>query len=241
MTRKVLLIFGLLLFEIFCYSLENKLTKDGVTDFFNPLKNWPGENWYYGRSSVLVEDKTDIFHYEHCNIWDEDLSTAWVEGVEGNGIGEWVIVNVDGNYQYFDYADNILEKKFKIKLKISNGFCQNERTFYNNNRVKKARISIYEVPLFTGQHKTFALEEPYIMFENEIELQDSIEEQSFVFETNPKALHSEGLFYLYVQLTILDVYPGEKYQDTCISEMSATAEVIEEETKEKKKSLFKRK
>ena len=39
MTRKVLLIFGLLLFEIFCYSLENKLTKDGVTDFFNPLKN----------------------------------------------------------------------------------------------------------------------------------------------------------------------------------------------------------
>lgn len=83
MTRKVLLIFGLLLFEIFCYSLENKLTKDGVTDFFNPLKNWPGENWYYGRSSVLVEDKTDIFHYEHCNIWDEDLSTAWVKGVEG--------------------------------------------------------------------------------------------------------------------------------------------------------------
>lgn len=225
MNKRMIAIFGLLL-EFSCYSVENHLTKEGVTDYFNPLKNWPGENWYYGRSSVLIEDKVDIMRYEHCKIWDDDLSTAWVEGVDGNGIGEWVIVNVDGDYQYFDYENNILEKKFKIIFKINNGLCKNERTFYNNNRVKKAKVTIYEVPLFTGQHKTFALEAPYVMYENEIELKDSMDEQFFEFVSNPKASFDEGLFYLYAQLTILDVYPGEKFQDTCISEMSATAEVI---------------
>ena len=72
------------------------------------------------------------------------------------------------------------------------------------------------------------------MYETEITLEDIITQQKFLFNCSPKAKYESGYLYLYVQLTILDVYPGKKYQDTCISEMSATAEVIKETGKNKK-------
>ncbi|WP_276781828.1 hypothetical protein [Treponema succinifaciens] len=66
------------------------------------------------------------------------------------------------------------------------------------------------------------------MYETEIELKDSMEEQDFSFEASPKGTFKHGSLYLYCQLTILEVYTGEKYHDTCISEMHATAELVKE-------------
>jgi hypothetical protein len=216
------------------YAFENQaLTRESVNEHWEDISFWD-----HGISSKLIEES---YNYAWESIRDKDFSTAWVEGSCDDGIGEWVIIPIKGNYQYLNYENNILNKKFNVNLRINNGFCKNEKTFYNNNRVKKAKITIYEVPLRTGQHKTYALEEPCIMYETEIILEDTMNQQNFSFTCSPKAPFLEGHLYLYVQLTILDVYLGEKYQDTCISEMSATAEVIEEETEEKKKSLFKRK
>ena len=223
----------ILLMTIFVYAVEKQaLSREIVNEHWEDISYWE-----HGISSKLIEEG---YNYAWESIRDKDFSTAWVEGSCDDGIGEWVIIPIKGNYQYLNYENNILNKKLNVNLRINNGFCKNEKTFYNNNRVKKAKITIYEVPLRTGQHKTYALEEPCIMYEAEILLEDTMNQQNFSFTCSPKAPFLEGHLYLYVQLTILDVYLGEKYQDTCISEMSATAEVIEEETKEKKKSLFKR-
>ena len=228
MKKRILSTF-IFLMTISAYAVEKQaLTRETVNEHWEDISFW--EN---GISSKLIEEG---YNYAWESIRDKDFSTAWVEGSCDDGIGEWVIIPIKGNYQYLDYENNILNKKLNVNLRINNGFCKNEKTFYNNNRVKKAKITIYEVPLRTGQHKTYALEEPCIMYETEIILEDTMNQQNFSFTCSPKAPFLEGHLYLYVQLTILDVYPGEKYQDTCISEMSATAEVIEEETK--KKSLF---
>ena len=217
------------LMTISVYAVEKQaLTRESVNEHWEDISFWE-----HGISSKLIEQG---YNYAWESIRDKDFSTAWVEASCDDGIGEWVIIPIKGNYQYLNYENNILNKKLNVNLRINNGFCKNEKTFYNNNRVKKAKITIYEVPLRTGQHKTYALEEPCIMYETEIILEDTMNQQNFSFTCSPKAPFLEGHLYLYVQLTILDVYPGEKYQDTCISEMSATAEVIEEETK--KKSLF---
>lgn len=222
------------LMTISVYAFENQaLTRESVNEHWEDISFWE-----HGISSKLIEEG---YNYAWESIRDKDFSTAWVEGSCDDGIGEWVIIPIKGNYQYLNYENNILNKKLNVNLRINNGFCKNEKTFYNNNRVKKAKITIYEVPLRTGQHKTYALEEPCIMYETEIILEDTMNQQNFSFTCSPKAPFLEGSLYLYAQLTILDVYPGEKYQDTCISEMRATAEVIEEETKKIKKSLFKRK
>ena len=224
------------LMVISVYAVEKQaLTRENVNEHWEDISFWE-----HGISSKLIEQG---YNYAWESIRDKDFSTAWVEGSCDDGIGEWVIIPIKGNYQYLDYEDNILDKKLSVNLRINNGFCKNEKTFYNNNRIKKAKITLYEVPLIAYEdfRGTQALEEPCIMYETEIILEDTMNQQNFSFTCSPKAPFLEGSLYLYVQLTILDVYPGEKYQDTCISEMSATAEVIEEETKEIKKSLFKRK
>ena len=217
------------LITISVYAFEKQaLTRETVNEHWKDISFWK-----YGISSRLIEQG---YNYAWESIRDKDLTTAWVEGSYGDGIGEWVIIPIKGNYQYLNYENNILDKKLSVNLRINNGFCKNERTFYNN-RVKKAKITIYEVPLiaYEDYRGTQALEEPYIMYETKIMLEDTMNQQDFSFTCSPKASFSEGHLYLYAQLTILDVYLGEKYQDTCISELSATAEVIEEETKRNKK------
>ncbi len=219
------------LMTISVYAVEKQaLTRESVNEHWKDISYWE-----HGISSKLIEQG---YNYAWESIRDKDFSTAWVEGSCDDGIGEWVIIPIKGNYQYLNYENNILDKKLSVNLRINNGFCKNEKTFYNNNRIKKAKITLYEVPLIAYEdfRGTQALEEPCIMYETEIILEDTMNQQNFSFTCSPKAPFLEGHLYLYVQLTILEVYPGEKYQDTCISEMSATAEVIEEETK--KKSLF---
>ena len=232
--KKKIISFCIFLITLYVYSFDKHvLTKESVDEHWNDISFWE-----HGISSKLIEHG---YNYAWESIRDKDLTTAWVEGVKGDGIGEWVIIPIKGNYQYLNYENNVLNKNLQILLKINNGFCKNETTYKNNNRVKKAKITLYEVALRTGQSKTYALEEPCIMYETEILLEDAMKQQEFSFTCSPKATYSEGHLYLYTQLTILDVYPGEKYQDTCISEMSATAEVIEEETKNNKKSFINKK
>ena len=64
------------------------LTKQSVNNYFTTLLDWPDQYWSEGRSTALIENGYDRLHYEQVKIWDNDLSTAWVEGVKGEGIGE---------------------------------------------------------------------------------------------------------------------------------------------------------
>lgn len=78
------------------------------------------------------------------------------------------------------------------KIIISNGFVSRKtQTYYNNNRVKKIKINNLK-----------KIDEPTI-----IELEDTANPQEFAlnFSTNE------------IELEILAVYKGEKYDDTCIN------------------------
>lgn len=226
--KKIKIIICIFILPVFIFAAGKQvLSKELVNEHWVDISFWE-----HGISSKLIEPG---YNHGWESIDDNDLATAWVEGSSGDGIGEWVIIPIKGNYQYLDYENDILDKKINIQLKINNGFCKNETTFNNNNRVKKAKITIYEVPLiaYEDYRGTQAVDEPSIMHETEIMLKDTMNEQSFSFNCSPKASFLEGKLYLYVQLTILDVYPGEKYHDTCISEMSATADILRKNEKNK--------
>lgn len=226
--KKIKIIICIFILPVFIFAAGKQvLSKELVNEHWVDISFWD-----HGISSKLIEPG---YNHGWESIDDNDLATAWVEGSSGDGIGEWVIIPIKGNYQYLDYENDILDKKINIQLKINNGFCKNETTFNNNNRVKKAKITIYEVPLiaYEDYRGTQAVDEPSIMHETEIMLKDTINEQSFSFNCSPKASFLEGKLYLYVQLTILDVYPGEKYHDTCISEMSASADILRKNEKNK--------
>ncbi len=78
------------------------------------------------------------------------------------------------------------------QIKIVNGLATDMDKFYKNNRVKKAKLTFSD-----GSETT-------------INLDDTASEQ--VIDIGYKVTS-------YVRLTILDVYSGSKYNDTCISEI----------------------
>ena len=70
-----------------------------------------------------------------------------------------------------------------------------------------------------------------------------METQYFKKKFNLLGTYTTGNVCLFLKLTILEVYPGEKYNDTCISELHATADVIKEkkpEVTKQKKSFFRK-
>ena len=82
------------------------------------------------------------------------------------------------------------------KLYIINGSAKSERLYYDNNRVRVLRLDFGD-----GEIKDFELKDG-VMGEQEIDL-------------------GKGIKTPYVGMTIYDVYYGNKYDDTCISEIRA--------------------
>jgi cytoskeletal protein RodZ len=83
------------------------------------------------------------------------------------------------------------------KITIANGLCADYDTFYKNNRVRECELTFSDGTTYT------------------VELNGDFEAQPCVI-TLPESVETE-----YVKITILSVYSGTKYTDTCISEISA--------------------
>lgn len=142
-------------------------------------------------SSTLIEGENV---YSVANLVDENIKTAWVEGKEGSGIGEWVKINFGDIFANIS-GYNFTEGRDINSINIINGYAKNETIYYANNRVKKLEISFNDGTSFVT------------------ELKDGILEQQKIELPEPKKVSS-------VKFTILDVYQGSKYDDTCISEIA---------------------
>ena len=76
-------------------------------------------------SSVLKSQSGNT--YGGMNLFDNDLRTAWVEGKEDEGLGEYIDIE-------FDDARDVRA------VSLINGYTKSERTFSRNARVKTVRI-----------------------------------------------------------------------------------------------------
>jgi len=130
------------------------------------------------------------------NVEDGDKSTAWIEGVDGYGIGESL------NF-YTNLGHNLGEVLELDSIGIMNGYAKNINTYNDNSRVKQL--------LITSQVDNDRDEDYNKSIKKIIYLKDSPEMQYFKFETPIKATD--------IELKILDVYKGLKYKDTAISEV----------------------
>ncbi|MGB4269481.1 MAG: hypothetical protein WBK20_09895 [Spirochaetota bacterium] len=83
--------------------------------------------------------------YEPYYAADNKITTAWCEGVKGDGIGEWIKFDLD----MWDPHDRI----FNIyRVLIVNGVAASKELYYANNRVKKLQLEFSE-----GQKKIIEL------------------------------------------------------------------------------------
>ena len=93
-------------------QVDNKVTSNLIT--------W--DNVY--ASSHLIQKS---MNYKVENVIDDNPSTAWIEGVSDDGIG-----------QFIQFSSN---NTFRVdKIDIINGFSKNKKTYMKNNRVKKVII-----------------------------------------------------------------------------------------------------
>lgn len=131
-------------------------------------------------TTTLVEAGKPAGYFGAEKAIDGDLTTAWVEGASGSGIGESLTI---------DFGETIeLEN-----IGLMPGLSSSPEVFRGNNRVEKVSIEFSDGTKLT---RSFDDKARIPIFE----LDDPVNARS-------------------VKITILGVYPGERWDDTCISEV----------------------
>jgi len=155
-------------------------------------------------SSILKTEGINRFNYEPKNLFDNDLNTAWVEGVAGSGVGEWVEIRFENG------AD--IEA-----IGVINGYTKNEAIYNANNRIRKIRLDIEflddmsrnEDPDQKGLVDIILAEKQF----NELNRNVQAPFISWLADYGMSRSVSK------IRLTVLEVARGTKYDDTCISEL----------------------
>ncbi len=160
--------------------------------------------------------------YGVANLFDGDFTTPWVEGVDGNGVGQHIYVSIPEDCK---------------TINILNGYGKSKALFQQNNRVKRVKASLY-----TGINPVGALSELAYLFKLKpfgkeffLDLKDldSLQTIAFPFVDNElnqlkesvKAAYFEQFtdpiyqMVTFIKFEIESVYKGSKYDDTCISEL----------------------
>jgi hypothetical protein len=195
------------------YEVYKNIEPKEDLSFMVPLKK---DALVYGNCSSFLSSNSSN-NYNGDNVADGNESTAWVEGKDDAGIGEQL-------YFYNPYGG-----VGKVKtLAIINGYSKNQTTFKNNNRV--ACIRVKGKVQTQGNYEEWAQEgESYMDFIQKhygkrvmestsalFILDDSMEIQYLHFDHPIEADH--------LTIEIVDVYKGDKYDDTAISEIMILSE-----------------
>lgn len=163
-----------------------------TTDFWEGCSVWCAVQDYRisaKASSTLAPQGQ--FSYEASHIYNSDRSNAWIEGVEGYGIGEYI--EITRSYQVADEGFGV---DFE-ELCIVNGYAQTPEKWAANSRVEDLKF------YFNGK---------YI---DTLHLKDTIRPQ--YFDLTKYNLHAASAADSVFRFEIASVYPGEKYADTAIT------------------------
>lgn len=143
-----------------------------------------GGNYKINASSTLKSQGKNIYEAKSAN--DLSYKTAWVEGKEDAGIGEYI------EYHFEPKSPRI------TAIIIANGYMKSDIAWKNNNRVKS--LKFYVNGNFFGI----------------LNLTDTKSDQRF--ELGTFGWNEDGSD-LILRFKINEIHPGEKYNDTAITEI----------------------
>jgi hypothetical protein len=134
--------------------------------------------WLVSASSYLADDPADC---SPAAAIDGDIGTAWVEGVDGDGVGESLTLELGVPTEVWNVA-------------LLPGYCASPEVWRANGRPSRVWI---ELPDGTALER---------------ELEDAPVARVFYLD--------EARTVDWLRLTLLDVYPGERWEDTAVSELT---------------------
>lgn len=146
-------------------------------------------------SSTLAKSK--VANYEAGNAIDCIFTTAWVEGVKGDGANEWIEV-------YLGKVENILPLG-ELDIEIHPGYKKSYNSFQDNGVPSSFLVEVY-----IGDQKISSqkIEDPGEEF--------MLGVRNFTLDLSSCALKNGDIK---LKITILKVRKGKKYDDTAISEI----------------------
>jgi hypothetical protein len=144
--------------------------------------------------------------YKSANLCDGKAETAWVEGVKGNGVGEWIKINIDA----YSSVSEVTSTPFSLdEIGVLPGYAKSSKTWLENNRVKRLLVVAHSPKLAQNEWVVYRLS-----------LKDEAKIQVFKIPDD-KVGYSIQIMKKEIWIKIEDVYKGTKYDDTCISEFVA--------------------
>ena len=200
-------------------------------------------------SSVLTEKLNGkTVEYPPENLFDSDPSTAWVEGVKGYGRGENVLILTNKIVSSFSiingfakserlYSRNSRVKEFSVSfvcgLNAPGLVTENDYYLYFSKEVilkesvpvkdtaEKQIFPLYDTEeyqdeLIAEMLTAFAEDYPdfFTMILNEL----GIDKEDSLSLPN-RLLIMEMYGFIGLKVIVSDIYPGSRYDDTCISEI----------------------
>lgn len=163
-------------------------------DYYDVLPG--GCSWYCGGGMDTLTASSELrpqgrLSYSAKHAHDLSSRTAWIEGVPGHGIGEFLV------YHFPPENPRI------TTITIINGYVRTAKAWRENSRVKRLLMYLNN--------------EPFAM----LNLEDSRHEQLFRFE--PMGHLDRDILatkpWWAMKFEIVEVYEGEKYDDTAITEI----------------------
>jgi len=212
-----------------CPKYIGDLNKRGnvrnVTEAFDLLLNQEDDNKdFIVSTSFLKEQNKPSDFYAPWKANDNDKNTAWVEGKKGDGITERLFYEIVK-------VDRIYFNNLKIKIDIINGFAQSKELFFLNSRLKNIKLTLFSANFdICGGYYSKRINNLLKIKSQNFELKDSLNLQEIKFELNKDDIYKikkEGPVFIILEVEILSVYKGNKYDDTCISEFNIK-DIIEE-------------
>lgn len=164
-----------------------------------------GCSWYCGGqfkidvSSSLPASSRNTYGKE--NLTDDDIRTAWIEGKNGYGIGEYILIKIQ------NHNPRITD------ISLVNGYAKNLSVWKANSRVKTLNVYDNDELIATVNLKdtykiqSFKLPRPFPNRPDNVTYYIKDEEDLMNIPTSE------------LKLLIVDVYKGDKYDDTAISEI----------------------
>jgi hypothetical protein len=155
-----------------------------------------------------VEDSTHLApqgdnHYDVARLFDDDPSTAWVEGSAGSGIGDYILFTfVPAGFHGSGVADLTIRG-----LRVINGYGKNPDVWAKNGRVASLRVIHNGVDIGT------------------VRLADSMQEQWIPMSAVTAFGDLDVSPGDTLKLVIAGVYPGTAYRDTALSELTLVYDV----------------
>ncbi len=200
--------------------------------------------WASSELTEMVRGEEIVYSAE--NLFDGDPATCWAEGAAGSGIGESILILADrtvnalSTVNGFARSENLFRKNGRVKeLQVSlvaaftapGLVSETDYLLYFSVESERKPVLTLEDTM-TGQSFTF----PFSREEQELFLDTALEQFKTGYPMFYDAITGElgdpveddlvlAAYSMFcIRLEITDVFPGSKYEDTCLSEVALLLE-----------------